>query len=60
LPGNDFWLFDSSLLLVNHFDGDGEWLDPDLSTDPREVKWCDDAFESVWHLGIPHADYQLA
>ncbi|GAA2995270.1 hypothetical protein Sfulv_37640 [Streptomyces fulvorobeus] len=24
LPGNDFWLFDSSLVLVNHFDGEGE------------------------------------
>jgi hypothetical protein len=60
LPGNDFWLFDSSLLLVNHFDGDGEWLDPVLSTNPQEIKLCDDAFESVWQLGIPHDDYELA
>jgi hypothetical protein len=60
LPGNDFWLFDSSLLLVNHFDGEGEWLDPELSTDPHEIKLCASAFEGVWDLGIPHADYQLA
>lgn len=60
LPGNDFWLFDSALLLVNHFDGDGEWLDPVLSTDPQEIKLCADAFESVWQLGIPHTDYELA
>ena len=60
LPGNDFWLFDSSLLLVNHFDGEGEWLEPSTSTDPHEVKLCADAFESVWELGVPHADYRIA
>ncbi|MCI3245320.1 DUF6879 family protein [Streptomyces spinosisporus] len=60
LPGNDFWLFDSALLLVNHFDGNGECLDPVLSTDPQEIKLCADAFESVWQLGIPHTDYELA
>ncbi|WP_329410335.1 hypothetical protein OG802_13310 [Streptomyces sp. NBC_00704] len=59
LPGNDFWLFDSSLLLVNHFDGEGEWLEPSTSTDPHEVKLCADAFESVWELGVPHADYRI-
>jgi hypothetical protein len=58
LPGNDFWLFDSSLLLVNHFDGEGEWLEPSISTDPHEVKLCADAFESVWELGVPHSDYR--
>jgi hypothetical protein len=60
LPGNDFWLFDSSLLLVNHFDGEGEWLEPSLSTAPQDIKLCASAFETVWELGIPHADYQLS
>ncbi|MEU6090573.1 DUF6879 family protein [Streptomyces sp. NPDC047085] len=60
LPGNDFWLFDSSLLLVNHFDGEGEWLETALSSDPQEIKLCASAFEVVWELGIPHADYQLS
>lgn len=60
LPGNDFWLFDSSLLLVNHFDGEGEWLEPSISTDPREIKLCDSAFEAVWEMSVPHADYQIA
>lgn len=59
LPGNDFWLFDSTLLLVNHFDGEGEWLEPSISTDPHEVKLCADAFESVWELGVPHSDYRI-
>ncbi|OIJ99582.1 hypothetical protein BIV23_28235 [Streptomyces monashensis] len=59
LPGNDFWLFDSSLLLVNHFDGEGEWLEPSLSADFQELKLCVNAFEAVWELGIPHAEYKL-
>jgi hypothetical protein len=59
LPGNDFWLFDSSLLLVNHFDGEGEWLEPSISTDPHEVKVCTDAFESVWEVGTPHSEYRI-
>ncbi|WP_436845922.1 DUF6879 family protein [Streptomyces chartreusis] len=24
LPENDFWMFDSNLVLVNHFDGKGK------------------------------------
>ncbi|MGN5378867.1 DUF6879 family protein [Streptomyces lasalocidi] len=59
LPGNDFWLFDSSLLLVNHFDGEGEWLEASLCDDFQELKLCSSAFEAVWELGIPHAEYQL-
>ncbi|MET9077652.1 DUF6879 family protein [Streptomyces sp. NPDC004232] len=59
LPGNDFWLFDSSRLLVNHFDGEGEWLEPSLSTDFQELELCASAFEAVWELGIPHAEYEL-
>ena len=59
LPGNDFWLFDSSLLLVNHFDGEGEWLETSTSTDPHEVQLCADAFEAVWELGVPHSDYRI-
>ncbi|MEU1183071.1 DUF6879 family protein [Streptomyces sp. NPDC005820] len=59
LPGNDFWLFDSSLLLVNHFDGEGEWLESSTSADPHEVELCADAFESVWELGVPHSAYRI-
>lgn len=31
LPGNDFWLFDSSLVLGHHFDGEGENLESELT-----------------------------
>lgn len=60
LPANDFWLFDRSLLLVNHFDGEGEMLASTVSEDSQEIKLCADAFEAVWERGIAHAEYQPA
>lgn len=58
LPGNDFWLFDDRLVLVNHFTGDGGWLGNELVTDPAVIKLCRSAFDAVWELAIPHGDYQ--
>lgn len=58
LPGNDFWLFDSRVVLVNHFDGVGDPVGKELTTDPDVVKLCASAFEAVWAQGIPHADYR--
>lgn len=60
LPANDFWLFDSTTLLVNHFDGEGEMLASSISEDPQEIQLCTSAFETAWERGIPHADYRLA
>ena len=57
LPGNDFWLFDGEVLLVNHFSGAGDWTDTERVTDPSVVKLCGSAFEAVWERAIPHKDY---
>ncbi|QDY80850.1 hypothetical protein FQU76_08210 [Streptomyces qinzhouensis] len=59
LPGNDFWLFDSSLVLVNHFDGEGENMEVELTDDPEVSRLCDSAFEAVWKLATPHAEFEL-
>ncbi|MGW1049492.1 DUF6879 family protein [Streptomyces sp. NPDC002521] len=61
LPGNDFWLFDESSVVFHHFAGDGELApdDEEFTVDPAVVKLCADAFEVVWSLAVPHADYQL-
>ncbi|SDU15366.1 DUF6879 family protein [Jiangella alkaliphila] len=61
LPGNDFWLFDDSPVLVNHFDGNGQ--KPDLGyelidDDPTLAKLCASAFEAVWERAIPHEEYR--
>lgn len=60
LPGNDFWIFDNSSMIFNHFTGDGEVPDADdqeFTDDPAIVKFCVDSFEAVWALGIDHAEY---
>ncbi len=61
LPGNDFWLFDELVLIVNHFDGEGDWANPgmELSEDPDAIKLCAASFEAVWDRSIPHADYTV-
>ncbi|MFG2369249.1 DUF6879 family protein [Streptomyces mirabilis] len=55
---NDFWLFDSSLVLVNHFDGEGENMEVELKDDPAVAKLCESAFEAVWVRATPHAEFQ--
>ncbi|MEV8446168.1 DUF6879 family protein [Streptomyces parvus] len=61
LPGNDFWLFDRTAVLFNHFAGDGNWSEPkwEVRTDPAVVQLAASAFESVWERGIPHEKYTL-
>lgn len=60
LPGNDFWLFDRRILLINHHNGDGDWIDIEHVTDPGTIKLCATAFESVWERAIPHNQYRPA
>ncbi|MGW2587751.1 DUF6879 family protein [Streptomyces virginiae] len=59
-PGNDFWIFDDSQVLVQHFAGDGtikpEWRE--LTTDPVVLDLCRSSFKAVWARAIPHADYK--
>lgn len=57
LPGNDFWLFDSRTLLVNHFSGTGDWTATEHVTDPVVVRFCVTAFDTVWKRAVPHAEY---
>jgi len=60
LPGNDFWLFDSRTLLINHFTGDGDATEPELVNDPTLAAQHGDAFESVWQRAVPHDSYRLS
>lgn len=59
LPGNDFWLFDSTVRFV-HFAGSGELADdPYTFTEaPEIVAQVADAFERVWARAIPHEHYR--
>lgn len=58
LPGNDFWLFDDTTVMFNHFTGDGASLGKEFVTDPAVIELCHSAFDAVWKLAIPHSDYQ--
>ena len=59
LPGNDFWLFDGSLVRWNHFTGDGASGGGEMSTDPGVRDLCANAFETVWERAIPHDAYKI-
>jgi hypothetical protein len=59
LPGNDFWLFDDSLIRFHHFDGDGRIVEDELCDDPAVIRRCSAAFEAVWERAVPHAGYRL-
>lgn len=57
LPGHDFWLFDSSRLVLMRFDDQARPLPYELVTDPATVVehcfWRDTA----WHYAVPHDRY---
>jgi hypothetical protein len=57
-PPTDFWVFDSSVLVWNHFTGDGEWADNEVTRDPALVRSCSEAFEAVWERAIDHQEYR--
>jgi hypothetical protein len=59
-PLADFWLFDDRLIRFHHFDGDGRIVEDELCSDPAVIATCSAAFEAVWELAIPHADYRPA
>jgi hypothetical protein len=59
LPGNDFWLFDDTLIRFHIFSGDGEIVEDVLCDDPAVIAGCMTAFEAVWERAVPHADYRL-
>lgn len=61
LPGNDFWLFDRTAVLFNHFSGEGNWTEPrwEVRREPAVVRLAVDAFEAVWERGVPHEKYAV-
>lgn len=58
----DFWVFDGSTVLVNHFAGDGSWPEPsaEIRTEPTLAKLVSESFEAAWSRGVPHDRYTPA
>lgn len=59
-PGNDFWLFDSRLVIFHHYAGNGAGTGFTASTEQGDIELCTSAFEAVWKLATPHRDYRPA
>jgi hypothetical protein len=57
VPTNDFWVFDETVVVFNHFDGSGNWVRPERRNDAALAKLCASAFEAVWERATPHEDY---
>lgn len=58
LPGNDFWLFDDRLVLLNHFSGEGESAGHEVSDNPGLVRRCLRSFAGAWERSIAHHAYR--
>jgi len=59
----DYWLFDDDVVILNNFDGNGDWRtvqNMELNTDPAVVELCAESFEAVWSRAIPHPEYKIA
>jgi hypothetical protein len=58
VPGCDLWVFDRSVVVFNHFDGDGNWVVEERRDDEALAERCLLAFEAVWERAIPHDGYR--
>jgi hypothetical protein len=53
-------VFDRSVVVFNHFDGDGNWMVEERRDDEALAERCLLAFEAVWERAIPHDGYRLS
>ena len=60
VPANDFWVLDGRLVRFGYFAGDGEFVEHELTDAPEIAAACSEAFERVWEIATPHADYRPA
>ncbi|WP_329182293.1 hypothetical protein OG754_40660 (plasmid) [Streptomyces decoyicus] len=58
LPENDFWLFDSRLLVAFHFDDDGTTLGVEVSEEPAVVLRGCQVRDAAWHHAVRTQDFQ--
>lgn len=59
-PGNDFWLFDDRVVMVNHFSGTGESSGHEVSHDEELIQLCASSFATTWDQAVPHKEYHPA
>lgn len=57
LPREDFWIFDSRVVALLHFDEDDEMGDIELITNPVDVLRYAQAREAAWHFAVPYDQF---
>lgn len=59
LPAKDFWLFDSRVIALLHFDDDDRLTGVELITEPLAVlRACQAARDAAWHHSIPFEEFE--
>jgi hypothetical protein len=59
LPAEDFWIFDSRIVAVLHFDDDDNLLNIELITEPAEVVRYSVVRDAAMHHAIPYEQFAL-
>ncbi|MEY9937274.1 DUF6879 family protein [Streptacidiphilus sp. MAP5-3] len=59
LPGNDFWVFDDTVIRFGYFKGNGGYLRDDYRREASLIGSVADAFLKVWERAVDHEDYKL-
>ncbi|MFF6774284.1 DUF6879 family protein [Streptomyces sp. NPDC012637] len=54
LPAEDFWIFDSRVVALLHFDDEDNLLNVELITEPAEVVWYCAVRDAAMHGAVPY------
>lgn len=57
LPHQDYWLFDSSLLVAMHYDKDGTFSAAEVIDDPAEIVQANYWRDAATAMAIPYRDF---
>ena len=57
LPGHDYWLFDSRMLVRMHFDDDDAFLGGEVIEDPAEIVQHNYWRDAAWHKAARRDDF---
>lgn len=57
LPDHDYWLFDSSKLVVMRFDDADRFIGGELIEDPAEIVQANYWRDAAWHKAIQRDDF---
>jgi hypothetical protein len=57
LPGDDYWLFDSRVLLRMHFDGGDAFLGGEVIEDPAVIVQHNYWRDAAWHHAVRRDDF---